>query len=82
MSDQLLLDNYLMILKSTVEVYVHGTLEASNKDIKELLKHGLDETLSHQMRCYNEMTKNGWYQINNVKATEIAKTLKTICEKN
>ena len=33
--DRILLDNYLLVLKSTVEVYVHGTLESSNKDIKE-----------------------------------------------
>ena len=31
MTDKLLMENYLMILKSTVEVYVNGTLESSKR---------------------------------------------------
>ena len=57
MNDELMLNNYLMILKSTVEVYVHGTLESSNKDIRDLLKKGLDETMEHQANTYYEMAK-------------------------
>ena len=38
MTDKLLMENYLMILKSTVEVYVHGTLESSNDSIRNLLQ--------------------------------------------
>ena len=30
MNDELLMENYLLVLKSTVEVYVHGTLESLN----------------------------------------------------
>ena len=36
MNDKELLDNYLLILKSTVEVYVHGTLESSNENVKSI----------------------------------------------
>ena len=56
MNDKLLMENYLLILKSTVEVYIHGTLESSNKDIKDLLKNSLDDTLKHQEKTYEEMT--------------------------
>ena len=80
MNDELMLNNYLMILKSTVEVYVHGTLESSNKDIRDLLKKGLDETLSCQADTYEEMTKCGWYNIENVDASVIEKTLDKINE--
>ena len=55
MNDQLLMNNYLLVLKSTVEVYVHGTLESSNKDIKDLLKCGLDNTLECQDNTYQEI---------------------------
>ena len=75
MNDELLMENYLLILKSTVEVYVHGTLESSNENVRDLLKNGLDETMKHQSRCYQEMTKNGWYTINNVKPSVINQTL-------
>ena len=45
MNDQILLDNYLLILKSTVEVYVHGTQESSNEDIRNLFKESLNDIL-------------------------------------
>lgn len=75
MNDQLVMDNYLLVLKSTVEVYVHGTLEASNSEVKSLLKGCLDDILKAQERTYNEMTKYGWYTINNVDVTNIKETL-------
>ena len=75
MNDQLIMDNYLLILKSTVEVYVHGTLEASNTLIKSTLKSCLDEILNAQEKTYNEMTKYGWYTTNNVEITTINETL-------
>ena len=81
MNDQVLMDNYLMILKSTVEVYVHGTLESCNNDIRKLLKSGLDETLKHQSRTYDKMTEYGWYKVDNVKQNSISQVLKKI-EKN
>ena len=75
MSDQLLMDNYLLVLKSTVEVYVHGTLESSNEDIRNLLKECLSETLTHQANTYDEMTKYGWYNVKNAEKTQIKETL-------
>lgn len=78
MNDKLLMENYLLILKSTIEVYVHGTLESSNQDIRELLKSGLNDTLCHQANTYDTMTKYGWYQIKNVEVAEIKQTLNTI----
>ena len=78
MSDQLLLDNYLLVLKSTVEVFVHGTLESSNNDVRKILKNGLDEIMECQANTYNEMTNQGWYQADNVKENEICKTLKKL----
>jgi spore coat protein CotF len=78
MDDKLYMENYLLLLKSTMEVYVHGTLESSNPDIRNVLKMGLDETVSHQARTYDEMTKYGWYNINNVKSNIIKQTISTI----
>ena len=82
MNDQILMDNYLLILKSTVEVYVHGTLESSNEDVRSLLKCGLDETIMHQADTYDEMTKYGWYVVNNVESNVVRQTLDTIQNKN
>ncbi len=78
MNDQVLMDNYLLILKSTVEVYVHGTLESSNKDIRNLLKECLNDTMSMQADTYDKMTEYGWYQVNNVDTTQIMETLNKV----
>ena len=76
-----LMNNYLLVLKSTVEVYVHGTLESSNKDSKMLLKQCLNETLDSQEKTYNLMTEYGWYQVNNVEITEIKQVINNINSK-
>ena len=78
MNDQILMDNYLMILKSTVEVYVHGTLESSNDDVRELLKECLNDTMSMQANTYDKMTECGWYNISNVESNQINETLNKI----
>ena len=82
MNDQVRMDNYLLILKSTVEVFVHGTLESSNQDVRNLLKSGLNEILTAQANTYDEMTKYGWYTVNNIEATTIKQTLDKVKNSN
>ena len=82
MNDQILMENYLLVLKSTVEVYVHGTLESSNNDTRMLLKEGLNETMTNQAKTYDEMTKYGWYQVNNVESNIVNQTLNKLESKN
>ena len=73
--NKLAFENYLLVLKSTVEVYVHGTCESSNKDVKNLLKNSLNIILDMQEETYNQMSKCGWYQINNIDSNTINQTL-------
>lgn len=80
MLDQVIMENYLLVLKSTVEVFVHGTLESSNKDIREVLKGCLNEIIRHQSDTYDEMVKYGWYTVNNVESTTINQTLGKVCK--
>lgn len=82
MNNQIIMENYLLVLKSTVEVFVHGTLESSNKDIHDELKNGLDEIMVSQENTYNEMTKYGWYQVNNVDSNTINQTYMKLQNKN
>ena len=76
--NKLAFENYLLVLKSTVEVYVHGTLESSNKDVKDLLKNSLNNILDMQEETYKQMTMCGWYQTNNVDTSKINQTLTKI----
>jgi spore coat protein CotF len=75
------MNNYLLILKSTIEVYIHGTLESSNEDVRKVLNDGLNETLKHQSRTYNEMVNYGWYKVENVNSQNICKCYKKVCNK-
>ncbi len=78
MNDQLLMDNMLLLLKSTVEVYVHGSLESSTKSVHNVLKNGLDEIIKMQDELYKKMTECGWYVIENVDAKTIKQTIKKL----
>ena len=82
MNDKLLIENYLLVLKSTTEVYIHGTLESSNESVRTVLKNGLEQILSSQRDTYNLMVENGWYNINNVKKNVINETLTKLNQKN
>ena len=81
MNDRLLCENMLLLLKSTVEVYVHGSLESSNKPVHNALKNNLDEIIKMQDELYNKMTENGWYVISNIQPKEVAKSLKKLKQK-
>ena len=78
MDDKLMIENYLLVLKSTVEVFVHGTLESSNSDVREVMKSSLNDILSCQANTYDKMTEYGWYSINNVDSSIISNTLNRI----
>ena len=78
MSNELVFNNYLMLLKGTVEVYIHGTLESSNEDVKETLKTSLDDILNSQKDTFNIMVENNWYEVNNVETNVIDQTYKKL----
>lgn len=78
MNDRLMMENYLLVLKSTVEVFVHGTLESSNDDIRKCLKSGLDNIMDSQANTYELMVEYGWYPVNNISVNEIKNTLNKI----
>ena len=82
MNNQLIMDNYLLILKSTVEVYVHGTLESSNNDVRMTLKDNLIKIMACQAKTYDKMTEYGWYPVNNVDTNVIMQTLNKVASKN
>ena len=82
MNDQLLINNYLILLKGTTEVYVHGTLESTNQDIREDLKSCLNQILSLQANVYDEMVKYGWYPTNNIEVKTIRQTLNKLNQNN
>ena len=82
MDNKIVFENYLLVLKSTVEVYVHGTLESSNETVRNTLKDGLNEIMTMQANTYDLMAQNNWYQINNVDSNTILNTLNKLENQN
>ena len=73
MTDQEIISNYLLLLKSEVEVYIHGTIESSNKASRDTLKNGLSDILVSQYETYKLMVQKGFYNVENVKKSSIKK---------
>ena len=82
MNNNLIMENYLLNLKSTVEVFVHSTLESSNEDVRKALKKGLDMIMQAQADTFDTMAEYGWYTVENIKAKDIAKTLNKLQSNN
>ena len=80
MSDKLLMENYLLILKSTIEVYIHGTLESSNREIRKLLKKNLDNTITSQEKTFSIMKDFNFYKIENISKEKINNNLNKLNE--
>lgn len=78
MNDKIIMENYLLILKSTVEVFVHGTLESSNEDVRNLLKESLNETLTNQANTYDFMVERNWYKKENIMPSQISEKVNKI----
>lgn len=78
MNDTIIMENYLLILKSNVEVFVHGTLESSYTDIQTLLNKCLNETINCQRDTYISLLDMGAYNVEKIDATKINKVIKKL----
>nr|MBP3258800.1 spore coat protein [Bacilli bacterium] len=80
MNNKLLYETMLLILKSNMEVYTHGTLESSNKEVRKTMQKGLETTLKLQEELYSKMEEHGWYQVPNIDTKKIKASLKKMCQ--
>lgn len=80
MNDLEIMSNYLSILKSNVEVYVHGTIESSNYTSKDILLTCLNDTLDMQKDTFDKMVQNNMYKVDNISNNEIKKVYQKLTE--
>lgn len=78
MNDQLLMENYLLVLKSNMEVYVHGTLESVNEDVRNSIHLSMEDTLDSQNNTFHLMNEYGFYKIDNIDAKDIKMAYKKL----
>ena len=78
MQDKEIMENELSLIKGMCDLYLHGTLESTTKDVHDKFKCALEETLNIQNKLYNLMKDKGWYEACNVPQEQIT-TVKEKC---
>lgn len=78
MTDKYTLENILTLTKSLTMLYVNGTIESSDKKIRDFMEEGLKENLKLQDELYQSMSDDGYYSVTKLSTTEINKTLTKI----
>ena len=78
MNDNILMEAYLLILKSNMEVYVHGTIESANEQVRNTIYTCMQDTLESQNNTFQLMMEYGYYNIENIPCKDIKKTIKKL----
>lgn len=78
--DKYVLEDILILTKSLATLYMNGTIESSNKDVRKFMENGLDKTLELQEKIYNTLVEDGFYQVSNVKKSEVDKLYTKLSE--
>ena len=61
MDDKNLMENLLLLEKGCCELYLHGTVESSTKNVQGVFHAALTESLAMQDEIYGKMAGKGWY---------------------
>lgn len=61
MDDKNLMENILWLEKAVCDLFMHGAIESSDKNVRKTFHEALDEALCMQADIYDEMAAKGWY---------------------
>ena len=62
MEDRELMEKELLIEKGVCDLYMHGAIESTTKEVHCAFKEALNTSLDIQNKLYNLMKEKGWYQ--------------------
>lgn len=71
MDDRNLMQNLLLLEKGCCELYMHGSVESSDKNVLGAFNAAYDDSLSMQGEIFSKMTEKGWYNIAQVEQQKI-----------
>lgn len=74
MEDRDLMENELLVIKGVCDLYLHGTIESSTKEVHDAFKCALNESLDIQNKIYNLMKEKGWYKTEDADQNKINMT--------
>ena len=71
MDDRNLMENMLMLEKGACDLFMHGSIEASNQDVHQTFTGSLNSALDMQQQIYAKMQAKGWYPDEQVQQSKI-----------
>ncbi len=74
MDDKLIMDNLLTSVKSSCDLLLHASIEASTANVHNAFKQSLDDSLCMQNEIYAKMSAKGWYPATQAEQQQINQT--------
>ena len=71
MDDKNVMENLLLLEKGVCDLYMHGTIESSTKNVHQVFNSALEDSLRIQDKIYSEMEQKGWYPTEQVEQQKI-----------
>lgn len=71
MDDKNLMENILLLEKGVCDLYMHGSIESSTKNVQQTFKTALNDSLNMQDTIYDKMAQKGWYPTEQVEQSKI-----------
>ncbi len=65
MDDRNLMENILLLEKGVCDLFMHGAIESSSKDVHQAFSSSLNSSLNMQSQIYDKMKNRGWYTTDN-----------------
>ena len=72
MDDKNLMENLLLLEKGVCDLYLHGTIESSTKNVHGAFHAALSESLCMQDNVYTKMAQKGWYPAETAQPAQIS----------
>lgn len=77
MDDRAIMENLLLTTKGVCDLYLHGTIEASEPNVRQTFDQALNDSLTMQNDIYKKMSAKGWYSSETADAMQIQKVKNT-----
>lgn len=71
MDDKNLMEGILLLEKGVCDLYMHGTIESPNDQVRQAFSNALQTSLCMQDTLYSKMQEKGWYPTAQVEQTKI-----------
>lgn len=71
MDDRNLMENMLLLEKGACDLFMHGTIESSTKNVHQTFNNSLNDSLCLQDQIYCKMQAKGWYPTEQVDQSKL-----------